>query len=112
VLAVRAQAMLSSLVRVKAVSPGESPSGGSPRMALVSPHTRGVSILSAVSAASGGVDVVSAGGVEDVNPGEGARGNRCCRLSCSSLVNRTSMVSSRAFDVHWRIVPPVLNRQA
>jgi hypothetical protein len=38
-------------------------------MALVSPHTRGESILSAVSAASGGVDIVSAGGVEDVNSG-------------------------------------------
>ena len=80
-LAVRAQAMVSSLVRVKAVSPGESPSGRSPRMALVSPHTRGVSILSAVSAASEGVDVVTAGGMEDVDSGGGARGNRCCRLS-------------------------------
>ena len=65
-------------------------------MALVSPHTRGVSILSAVSAASEGVDVVTAGGMEDVDSGGGARGNRCCRLSCSSLVDQTSMVSSPA----------------
>ena len=63
-------------------------------MALVSPHTRGVSILSAVSAASEGVDVVTAGGMEDVDSGGGARGNRCCRLSCSSQVDQMSMVSS------------------